>query len=87
MPNSEHRDAVCFTAGAPGAFFSAGVIHAHMAADRRTPLVVAGISTGAISAALMQRVYRDFLAVKDARHDDFTLEAARWKTIRNYITL
>src|SRR5215471_408790 len=53
------HDGVCFTAGITGAPFAAGVIHAYLAADRRPPLVVAGISIGALSAAAMQRAYRE----------------------------
>jgi hypothetical protein len=51
------NDGICFTAGITSAPFAAGVIHAYLAADRRPPMVVAGISMEALSAAGMQRAY------------------------------
>ena len=77
------KDAVCFTAGMEGAAFSAGVIHAYLAADREPPKVVAGISMGALSAAAMQKAYRDFLSRKNEGMDT---EAARWAWYRRYLT-
>jgi predicted acylesterase/phospholipase RssA len=87
---SNQRDAVCFTAGPAGAFFSAGVIHAHMAADRATPAIVAGISTGAVSAAAMQRTYKEFIAERDDKNTLASAragrtEAGRWAWLRKYI--
>jgi predicted acylesterase/phospholipase RssA len=80
----EGNDGVCFTAGIDGAPFGAGAIHAYLAADRKAPAVVAGISMGALNAAAMQRAYRELNtkgagAVGDAR------EAARWSWFRDYV--
>ena len=58
------NDALCFTPGFPGATFSAGAIHAYLAADREPPRVVAGISLGTLSAAVMQRCYKDLQEAK-----------------------
>jgi predicted acylesterase/phospholipase RssA len=81
-------DAVCFTAGASGVPFAAGVVHAYLAADRPAPVVAAGISTGALSAAAMQRVYRE---LADAQVDPGAtpggVEAARWEWFRRYVTV
>ncbi len=44
-------EAVCFTAGASGLPFGAGVIHAWLALNRPPPKVAAGISAGSINAA------------------------------------
>jgi len=81
-------DAVCFTAGASGVPFAAGVVHAYLAADRPAPVVAAGISTGALSAAAMQRVYRE---LADAQADPGAtpggVEAARWEWFRRYVTV
>ena len=79
------RDAICFTSGPAGAFFSAGVIHAHLAADRPAPAVVAGISTGSISAAAMQRAYRSYFSRRDRTNPGRT-EAGRWQWLRHYIS-
>jgi len=57
--------------------FSAGVIHAYLAADRPAPAVVAGISSGAISAAAFQKAYR----LKEQGKDR---EAARWAWFQKY---
>lgn len=76
------KDAVCFTAGFEGAAFSAGVIHAYLAADRLPPKVVAGISMGALSAAAMQKAYREFQSGAEAGIDT---EAARWAWYRRYL--
>jgi predicted acylesterase/phospholipase RssA len=59
------NDAVCFTSGFPGATFGAGAIHAYLAADREPPQVVAGISLGTLSAAVMQRSYQDLQQAKN----------------------
>lgn len=79
-------DGVCFTSGLPGAPMGAGVIHAYLASDRRPPLVVAGISMGALSAAAMQRSYRELNRAKndpDAGGD--AVERARWEWFRTYL--
>ena len=73
-------DAICFTSGPAGAPFSAGVIHAWLAIDREPPLVAAGISMGAISAAAMRRVYQELAhAPAGAR------EQKRWEWYRRYL--
>ena len=73
-------DAVCFTAGPKGAAFSAGAIHAWLAADREPPLVVAGISTGALSGAAMNKCYRKLESASPE-----TLERERWSWYRKYL--
>lgn len=84
---ADDRDAVCFTAGAPGAVFAAGVIHAHLAADRAAPAVIAGISAGSLSAAAMQRCYQDLAAARSkGTQTPTTVEAARWTWFRRYLT-
>lgn len=89
------NDALCFTPGFPGATFGAGVIHAYLAADRDPPQIAAGISLGTVSAAVMQRSYADLLAAKGspshadpctAPPDPSTVEAARWKFFRKYLS-
>ena len=74
------NDAVCFTSGLKGAAFAAGVIHAWLASDRLPPLVAAGISTGAISAAAFQRCYRE---LEGSAPD--SLERQRWEWFRRYL--
>ena len=74
----QQDDAVCFSAGLTGATFGAGTIHAYLASDRKPPLVAAGISLGALSAAVMERCYRD---LKDSRS-----ETARWSWYRRYLS-
>src|SRR5947209_5821630 len=64
--SKDGNDAVCFTPGFPGATFGAGTIHAYLAADRNPPKVVAGISLGTLSAAVMQRCYKDLDEAKTA---------------------
>lgn len=76
------RDAVCFTAGPKGAPFAAGVIHSYLAADRPAPKAVAGISTGALSAAALERVYRELQ--KGSTGDR---EASRWSWFRRYLDM
>jgi predicted acylesterase/phospholipase RssA len=66
-------DAVCFSAGVTGVAFGAGVIHAYLASDRQPPKVIAGISLGALTAA-MERCYHSMGASPS--------EAARWKWFR-----
>jgi len=83
-PNPEGNDAVCFTAGLAGAPFGAGVIHACLAADRKPPAVVAGISMGALSAAAMQQAYKEIYAGPLPKLAS-TLEADRWRWFRNYL--
>lgn len=76
-------DAVCFTAGHVGAPFAAGVIHAWLAADRKAPEIAAGISTGALSAAALQRAYRELEAAAGAGAEE--VEASRWTWFRRYV--
>jgi predicted acylesterase/phospholipase RssA len=76
-------DAVCFTAGHVGAPFAAGVIHAWLAADRKPPEIAAGISTGALSAAALQRAYRELEAAAEAGAEE--VEASRWAWFRRYV--
>lgn len=84
MPSQERlsgREAVCFTAGIKGAAFSAGVIHAYLAADRPAPKVAAGISTGALSAAALERCYRELKAGGSPPDR----EVRRWAWFRRYL--
>lgn len=69
---------MCFTAGLPGVSFGAGTIHAYLASDRTPPKVAAGISTGALTAAVMERSYRELLESRT--------EAARWTWFRRYLS-
>jgi len=78
---NEKGEAICFTAGPRGALFALGVIHAYLAAGRPKPTVVAGVSAGALSAAAMQRCYRE---LGSARKED--RETARWKWYRRYLS-
>lgn len=68
------NDAVAFTSGPQGAPFSAGVVHAWLAADRERPLVATGISMGTFAAVAMRRVYEE---LEHADSDD--LEVRRWR--------
>ena len=72
-------DAVAFTSGPAGAPFSAGVVHAWLAADRKQPLVATGISMGAVAAAAMRRVYEELEHV-----DEDHLEVKRWRWFQRY---
>jgi len=81
MPDDK-SDALGFTAGLEGAPFGAGVIHAYLAADRPAPLVVAGISVGAVTAAAMQRAYRELRKESSAGG---VREAQRWAWFRGYL--
>ena len=88
MPNKDRepgRDAVCFTAGIKGAAFSAGVIHAYLAADRKAPKVAAGISTGALSAAALERCYRELERPAGTSDTDKEREVRRWSWFRRYL--
>ena len=81
------QDAVCFTAGPPGTYFGAGTVHAYLAASRPPPVVVAGISSGAVSAAAMYKVYRDLDREhkKPVRPSPGQLESVRWTWLRKYL--
>jgi predicted acylesterase/phospholipase RssA len=78
------KDAVCFTAGFTGAMFGAGTIHAYLAADREPPAVVAGISTGAINAAAMQRCYQE---LQNSPRAGERREVLRWRWFRQYLSM
>jgi len=82
----DRADALCFTAGLQGVAFGAGVIHAHLAADRTTPAVVAGVSTGALNAAVLQRSYHDLIQSRTPEAGGLAIEASRWKFLRRYLT-
>ena len=73
------NDAVAFTSGAQGAPFSAGVVHAWLAADRERPLVATGISMGTIASAAMRRAYEELEHV-----DTDDLEVKRWRWYQRY---
>ena len=87
-PQGENRcngnDAVCFTAGFAGSMFGAGTIHAYLAADRKPPALVAGISMGAVNAVAMQRCYQELENVKNGSKAE--REVARWTWFREYLT-
>lgn len=78
------NDAVCFTAGFAGSMFGAGAIHAYLAADRKPPALVAGISMGAVNAAAMQRCYQELAKVSSDRLPE--REVARWTWFREYLS-
>jgi predicted acylesterase/phospholipase RssA len=71
-------DAVCFTAGLHGVSFGAGTIHAYLASDRTPPKITAGISVGALTAAVMERCY---VELRESR-----TEVARWTWLRRYLS-
>ncbi len=71
-------DAVCFTAGLHGVSFGAGTIHAYLASDRTPPKITAGISVGALTAAVMERCYRELRKSRT--------ESARWTWFRRYLS-
>jgi predicted acylesterase/phospholipase RssA len=73
-------EAVCFTAGPKGAAFGAGAVHAWLASDRLPPLVSAGISTGALSAAAMRKSFQQLEGARVER-----LEEVRWTWFRRYL--
>jgi predicted acylesterase/phospholipase RssA len=76
----ENDDAVCFSAGLKGAPFGAGTIHAYLASDRQPPKLAAGISLGALTAAVMERCYRAL------DQDKSRTETARWGWYRCYLS-
>src|SRR5215510_2089646 len=77
------HDGVCFTASPQAAVFGAGTIHAYLASRRPPPQVVAGVSLGAVSAAAMQRVYRE---MADAAGEPAQArKSARWRWFRKYV--
>jgi predicted acylesterase/phospholipase RssA len=80
IPGNDIDEAVCFTAGPEGAAFGAGVIHAYIAAERKAPRVVAGISTGAITAAAFQR------SMMERGPKAHRTEATRWSWFQRYLT-
>jgi hypothetical protein len=81
--SQEREEAVCFTSGFQGASFAAGVIHAWLAAARRPPRVVAGISTGALPAAATQRSQRALF--RGRKRTPQEREADRWSWFRTYL--
>ncbi len=74
----QREDAVCFTAGLHGVSFGAGTIHAYLASDRTPPKITAGISVGALTAAVMERCYRELRTSRT--------ETARWTWLRRYLS-
>src|SRR5258708_2360549 len=88
MANQDRKpgtDAVCFTAGPRGIPFSAGVIHAWMASDREAPPVIAGISSGALSAAALARACEKRDGVKTEALSPDERESRRWVWFRQYL--
>ena len=79
------NEAVCFTAGPAGAVFAIGAIHAWLAADRLPPQAAAGISSGSITAAAMQRSYREIENLRRGNVSPERLESARWNWFRKYL--
>ncbi|WP_158945099.1 patatin-like phospholipase family protein [Granulicella sp. S190] len=73
------NDAVAFTSGPEGTSFSAGAVHAWLAADRERPKVATGISMGTIAAAAMRRVYEEL-----EHEDGDDLEVKRWRWYQRY---
>ena len=94
--SSTQNDGVCFSSGLMGVAFGAGVIHAYLTADRKPPVVVAGISVGALSAAAFQRCYQeldrakmDYAKATDPSKKEKLrkrIEAARWEWFRQYLS-
>lgn len=84
MPNNTtaKTDAVCFTARPDGARFSDVVIHAFLPSDRPAPKLAVGISSGALSAAGMERAYRE---VNQSDSDAPNREVARWRWFRRFL--
>ena len=80
-------DAICFTAGYRGLPFFTGLIHAWLAADRSPPGVAAGISSGALAAAAMQRACREAEAARAATGEGAVQrgEARRWRWFRRLL--
>lgn len=83
-PNSQRGEAVCFTAGPDGVPFGLGVIHAYLAADREAPSILAGISSGALTAAAMQRCFRELKKTDGKSCEE--RERARWRWFRKYLS-
>jgi len=85
MPSSSENDrtggndAVAFTSGWQGASFSAGVVHAWLAADRKQPLVATGISMATFAATAMRRAYEEL-----EHPDGEDLEVKRWRWYQRY---
>jgi predicted acylesterase/phospholipase RssA len=79
----EGHDGFCFTAGVRAAVMGVGTIHACLASRRQPPVVVAGISLGALNAAAMQRAYREIAGASGK--DGAEQEAARWAWFREYL--
>lgn len=73
------NDAVAFTSGWQGVPFSAGVVHAWLAADRKQPLVATGISMATFAATAMRRVYEEL-----EHPGDEELEVKRWRWYQRY---
>ncbi|HEU5453724.1 MAG TPA: patatin-like phospholipase family protein [Terriglobales bacterium] len=88
-PGGGGDDALCFTAGPRAAYFGAGVIHAYLAARRQHPVVVAGISSGAVSAAAIQKCYRELQSAPPEKRSAPPALAAdepsRWGWFRTYL--
>src|SRR5205085_5123256 len=84
-PPANSNEAVCFTAGVNGIPFAAGTIHAYLASGRKKPRVAAGISCGALSAAAMQRCYREVEEVTKKPSTGEQREFARWSWFSRYI--
>lgn len=76
-------DAICFVAGLQGIHFSAGVVHAYLAADREAPVAVAGISGGALTSAAMYKAYHELK--KHQSESAAMREAIRWSWFRTYV--
>lgn len=85
------HDAICFTAGAAGGPFGAGVLHAYLAADRDSPCIAAGISLGAVNAAAFQQAYQELDPVRPRAGCEgppaapAIVETARWRWFRRYL--
>jgi predicted acylesterase/phospholipase RssA len=81
-PRDASLEAVCFTAGVDGTPFAAGVTHAYLAADRPPPAVIAGISSGALSAAAMAASFEELASCHEEKERN---EARRWRWFRSYL--
>jgi hypothetical protein len=79
-------DAICFTSGPSGAAFSAGVIHAWLAADREAPLIAAGVSMGSVSAAALEFCYRELNNARIPGAGHALIEQKRWEWYRRYLS-
>jgi predicted acylesterase/phospholipase RssA len=90
MPNDrstggERGPAVCFTAGIDGVPFALGLIHAYLVSGQPPPSIVAGISSGALSAAALQRCYLEIDKAASAGATQEQIEEARWRWFRRYL--